>query len=446
MRALPAGESQDRYLEALYDEAIVLRDVAGLDVTADMRSAREVLPPHRSKASIHTKLALLDTLKGDLQMEAITGWNPRAPDESTRVGGGNMFRVTYQGQPVVLRRFGFNLAGSAAASIEDRDVLAFRREACILQHCASHPNIMRMLGANVREGIMLCELALCSLHTLIYERSSALQLLPPHFRFCFAFKASVVLDVASALYFLHAHDIVHRDLRPISVLLVMSPPTTSCPDPTLVAKVSNFGAAIGLSVLVDAAGNPFSPVRHQGGETEYVAPEILRPTLNARPFTAAADIYSLGVLANELFSEQPPWKGLGRSAIVANVLKLMTPELFRPDRADPLQCRVVGEVVGNAGTGCLSSVPNMRPTAKRLCADNGVLRSASARASFPATGAPASPQASRPAPLPAPIPVTRTSSGRAGAASRDTATSPGATFAGHHAANTKVTLRTSANN
>jgi len=86
----------------------------------------------------------------------------------------------------------------------------------------------------------------------------------------------------SGLAAVHAHNVVHRDIKPDNVLLV----NDSAED----LKLADFGIAIKL--------RPGEKARGEAGTPGYMAPEILR----GEPYDCAADIWSLGVVFFLLFS------------------------------------------------------------------------------------------------------------------------------------------------
>lgn len=94
---------------------------------------------------------------------------------------------------------------------------------------------------------------------------------------------NALMDVAMGMMHLHAHNIVHGDLKPDNVLLRSSPQG-------MVAKVADFG----LSVLMPANRSHLSGLRH--GTPLYIAPEMVS---HAR-VSKAADVYAYGVMMWEL--------------------------------------------------------------------------------------------------------------------------------------------------
>lgn len=99
----------------------------------------------------------------------------------------------------------------------------------------------------------------------------------------------VLTDLAGALKAVHGAGIVHRDIKPANVLL---------PDDGS-AILCDFGIA-----LYQAEGEPRSD--RFPGTPGYTAPERID---GSSPGTPRSDLYSLGVLAYEMFTGRPPFAG-----------------------------------------------------------------------------------------------------------------------------------------
>lgn len=113
-------------------------------------------------------------------------------------------------------------------------------------------------------------------------------------------KLSIIDQIAAGLSEAHAHKIVHRDLKPSNVFVLRSG----------VVKVLDFGVAkVGEGELTKA-GTVF-------GTVEYMAPEQVR----GQVVTPQADIFSLGVVAYELFAGRNPFRA---DTLAASVFKIVS--------------------------------------------------------------------------------------------------------------------------
>lgn len=108
----------------------------------------------------------------------------------------------------------------------------------------------------------------------------------------------LLAQLASALAFLRDHRVVHRDLKPQNLLLQL---------PGLVLKLADFGFAKHLRDDEMAATICGSPL--------YMAPEVFRGS----KYSAAADLWSVGVLAYEMLVGRVPFAAESIGALVLKV-------------------------------------------------------------------------------------------------------------------------------
>ncbi|MBK8026525.1 MAG: tetratricopeptide repeat protein [Chloroflexi bacterium] len=105
----------------------------------------------------------------------------------------------------------------------------------------------------------------------------------------------LLLQTLSALDYLHRRGVIHRDLKPSNVLV----------EPDGIVQVLDFG-------LSQVGTLPSVP----GGTLGYMAPELLG---DGHP-SIAADLYSMGMIAYELFAERYPYDTSNFSRLLYAVL------------------------------------------------------------------------------------------------------------------------------
>ena len=122
------------------------------------------------------------------------------------------------------------------------------------------------------------------------------------------------IEIADALAFAHAHDLVHRDVKPQNVLI----------DTSGSAKVTDFGIARSLDV--DRGVTQTGTVL---GTSNYLSPEQAA----GKPVTPASDVYSLGVVLYELLAGEVPFRGDNLVVVAMKHVTEHPPNLLdqRPD-------------------------------------------------------------------------------------------------------------------
>ncbi|KAL6762194.1 kinase-like domain-containing protein [Haematococcus lacustris] len=126
-------------------------------------------------------------------------------------------------------------------------------------------------------------------------------------------------EIASALSYLHAHDVVHGDLSAWNVLLT-SQGTPSAHHRGFTAKVADFGLSRCLEKVMAVQTRTYGTITHQ-------PPETLSHGLVSRE----TDTYSLGVLMWQMYTGRRPWHGMTHGHIVAAVVAGTKGLEFPPD-------------------------------------------------------------------------------------------------------------------
>ncbi len=100
--------------------------------------------------------------------------------------------------------------------------------------------------------------------------------------------APMILQVLSALQYIHRNGIIHRDIKAENLLLQ---------EPGPVVKIADFG----LATFVPAGGKASTAC----GSVYFMAPEVVLKT----PYSFEVDIWSLGVTIFTILSGRYPFPG-----------------------------------------------------------------------------------------------------------------------------------------
>lgn len=176
---------------------------------------------------------------------------------------------------------------------ENRSNETFLRKAEILA-TIDHPNVIGVVEYGISGGddgvpYMVME----------FVPGHPLNQLPGKEKKDIGWKLSVLRQVAMALDALHAKGLVHRDVKPGNILVVE--------DGT--AKLGDFG----IAGVMDAENGS---VLGAFGSPAYMAPEAFDPD---KPKDARSDIFSLGVVAYELFTGVKPFAGTTVAAVKRSI-------------------------------------------------------------------------------------------------------------------------------
>lgn len=134
-------------------------------------------------------------------------------------------------------------------------------------------------------------------------------------------------EVVLALEYLHAHDIIYRDLKPENVLL----------DRNGHIKITDFGFAKEVSsVTWTLCGTP-----------DYIAPEVI----TSKPYNKSVDWWSLGVLIFEMLSGYTPFYDTTPMKTYEKILsgKVHSPSFFQPDVVDLLSRLITADLSSRLG-------------------------------------------------------------------------------------------------
>lgn len=209
------------------------------------------------------------------------------------LGGAGMSRVfvateTALGRDVVVKVLPEDMQGHV--SIE-----RFRREISIAARL-QHPHVVPLLTAGEVDGLPYFTMPFVEGESLQTRLSRQGELpLPEAIR--------ILREVASALAYAHAHNVVHRDIKPDNVLLSGG-----------AAMVTDFGVAKALDAAGAGEGSGVTSIGVALGTPAYMSPEQAGadPLVDHR-----ADIYAWGAMAYEVITGQPPFAGRSPQAMLA---------------------------------------------------------------------------------------------------------------------------------
>jgi tetratricopeptide (TPR) repeat protein len=262
---------------------------------------------------------------------------PQIPDYEIleEVGRGGM-GVVYRARHMPLQRL---VALKRMTALNADSMSRFRREAEAVA-ALQHPNIVQIYEIGEHEGqphIALQFLPGGNLAQLIDGTPQ-----PPREA------ARMVETLAQAMSAAHQRGVVHRDLKPLNILLTREG----------TPKISDFGLAKHLD-----ADQEHTQAGDILGTPSYMAPEQAEGRI--REIGPAADIYALGAILYEMLTGRPPFKGTNKLETLAQV---RTQEPVPPRRLQPQTPRDLERIC----LQCLEKDPaNRYATAAALAADLG---------------------------------------------------------------------------
>ena len=209
-----------------------------------------------------------------------------------------------------------------------KELKALEQEITILSQLR-HPNIIEMHTwfAAERELVVETELAEGELFEVLEDDGS---LPEPEVR-------AIACQLVSALQYLHARNIVHRDMKPQNILIGANRRV----------KIADFGFARRATesmVMTSIKGTPL-----------YMAPEVVQE----KPYNHTADLWSLGVILFELFVGRPPFYTDNIYTLLRHIVKdpVSYPDVIQPQFQHFLNGLLQKEPAKRSGWPALSHHP-----------------------------------------------------------------------------------------
>jgi len=201
-------------------------------------------------------------------------------------------------------------------------------EAELLVHASlkNNPRIVELMGANLipPDCCIVMEQCECSLFEKLHRRNDEMSRRE---------SIRLAMQVAEGKGYLHSRrpPIVHRDLKSHNVLL----------DANGDAKLCDFGLVNTREVT---AGTP-----------NYMAPELFL----SKPHSTSVDVFSFGVLLNELWSREVPWDGYSPLDIRNKVTSGDRPSI---PRTMPYACEALVRKLWHATPALRPAFPEVVPS------------------------------------------------------------------------------------
>ena len=217
---------------------------------------------------------------------------------NARIGHGGMAEV-YEATDIINKR-------KVAIKMIREDVMKnpinlrrFENEATIASSL-SHPNIVKVYNHGTIEGRPYIANEYIKGQTMkdMLDFRSAIPI---------AEAVSYMIQLTSALYYAHQHNIIHRDIKPQNIYVM--------PDGTI--KLGDFGIA-----QAEGIDDDLTKASEIVGSVHYLAPEISQ----GKPASIQSDIYSAGVTFYELLTGHVPFdKDSAVNVAVAHVKEKFPP-------------------------------------------------------------------------------------------------------------------------
>ena len=176
-----------------------------------------------------------------------------------------VFSGTFRGRKVAIKEIINNHHSAPGTSDDD-----FNRDIMMMEKC-QHDAIVEFIGAVFAAGKQTIVSEYCEYGPLNEAMDEYLE------EFNEVMKVKCLLDISSAMCYLHNESIMHKDLKPENVLIVSMNPRRS----GVVAKLSDFGTS--------RTENRINNVLSTGtGINPFMAPELLR---RCSTYDKSIDVY-----------------------------------------------------------------------------------------------------------------------------------------------------------
>ena len=214
--------------------------------------------------------------------------------------------IGYGGMSVVYRAYHSQLRRTVALKIINKQKQNFQKLAAEAQTMAQldHPNIVRIYDIGTTPYFYFA---------MEYITGTTLQQwLSRNNDYSIENLAPILLQLATALEFIHSKNIIHQDIKPSNVLIT----------PNNELKVMDFGISRVAPRMVPQKKTEYTPV----GTPKYMAPEQVSGNASYK-----SDIYGFGATLYEIICGKPPFQGRSYNVLVDVLTKEpITPSVLNP--------------------------------------------------------------------------------------------------------------------
>lgn len=173
------------------------------------------------------------------------------------------------------------------------DTIAAFIEECNIMKNLRHPNILLYMGASTKGPDFFVVTEFC-------ENGNLFELLHlnRNYKLNWEEVRRMALEISYGMNYLHSFNppILHRDLKSMNVLLGKK----------LQVKLADFGNTKLLDVQMTK----------QKGTFQWMAPEVIKGNV----YSEKSDVFSFGIIMNELATRTPPYQGVDKKEVARKVL------------------------------------------------------------------------------------------------------------------------------
>jgi serine/threonine-protein kinase len=222
------------------------------------------------------------------------------------IGRGGMAEV-YRARQISLSRDVAVKILAPGLSADEQFRARFEREGRTLASL-NHPNIVRVYSAGEEKGIFYIAMEVIEGETLAAMLGRTGPLSPEA-------AATILRGIASALDYIHARGVIHRDVKPHNIMLQRQ---SGHGEASIRPVLMDFGIA-----RLEAAHTALTGGAGALGTLDYIAPEQILDTSHV---DGRADQYALGVVAWQLLTGRLPFREESAAALIMSHLQKPAPD------------------------------------------------------------------------------------------------------------------------